>query len=156
MIPQLIEKVRQHNLFITFADKHPHAFLAHVFIQDNTFQVGFYDADKQRMTTFVVNGERIDKIEDQEVLLKDGNILPLDLNRCILIPAAAKKIFSDTAKKEYPKEMHANFFMILQQTQDGPVYNMTALTASFKTLNVKVSADDGTVRKFSCESLVSF
>ncbi|MBI4016214.1 MAG: hypothetical protein HY363_00800 [Candidatus Aenigmarchaeota archaeon] len=156
MIPQLIEKVRQHNLFITFADKNPQAFLAHVFIQDDTLQVGFYDADKQRMTTFVVDGNRTDRIDDQEVLLKDGNILPLELNKCVIIPAAAKKIFSDTAKKEFPKETQQKFFAILQQTPEGPIYNMTALTASFKTLNIKISAVDGAVKKFSCESLTSF
>ncbi len=156
MLQQLIKKVTNHNLYITFTDKHPQAVLAHVFIQDNTFQVGCYDANKQKMTTFVVQDDRIDRIDDQEVLLKDGTILPLDIEQCTIIPAAAKKIFSDTAKKEFPKEIQKNFFMILQQTPEEPIYNMTALTISFKTLNVKISAADGTIKKFSCESLISF
>ncbi len=156
MIQQLVEKVKQHNLYATFIDKNPKAFLAHVFMQDNTIQAGFYNADKQRMTTFVVDGDKTDRIDDQEVLLKDGNILTLEINKCVIIPAAAKKIFSDTAKKEFPKETPQKFFVILQQTPEEPVYNMTALTASFKTLNIKISAVDGAVKKFSCESLASF
>ncbi|MBI4148397.1 hypothetical protein HY490_03845 [Candidatus Woesearchaeota archaeon] len=154
MLKQLIQQIIEHNLFISFHDKHPSAFLAHVFIQDQTIQAGYYDASAERMTTFVVSGDRVDRIEDQEVLKTDGTILPLDIDRVTLQPPGARKVFSDTLKQHYPKEQPTQTFIILQQSTDGPYYNITALTASIKTINIKISATDGTVLKHSCEALV--
>ena len=154
IVQELIKRVKEHDLFITFFDVHPDAYLAYVFFQDNIFQIGFFDSRTQRMTTFVVSGERIDRIEDQEVLHKEGTLLPLDIDKCLVSVEQAKSIFLDVHKKNYSSEKVNTQFIILQQTTEGLIYNMTALTASLKTLNVRIFAENGNLISFSCDSLV--
>ena len=153
-IATIVNDLKEHNLYITFFDTHTTAYLAYVFVQDDVVQVGFFDSKIQRMTTFVVSGDRVDVVGDQEVLRKEGDLLPLELVRCTLSVDQAKNIFEKVHKEKYKVEVLKTVFVVLQQGFEGPVYNITALTHSLKTLNVKVSADDGVVKQHSCQSLV--
>ncbi len=154
MLKKIIAKVQENKLFADYKQSHPAAFLAHVFVQDNSVQIGFYDTQSQLMTTFLVEGEKIECMPDQEVLRKEGDIVKLDIDRVSLEPFGANKIFLETAKKEYPKEILQKIFIILQQIADEPIYNITALTASLNTVNIKLSAVDGNIIKTSCERLM--
>jgi hypothetical protein len=56
-------------------------------------------------------------------------------------------------KKHYPAEMPLQTFFIIQDLGKGPIYNVTLFTKSFKTINIKLSAKDGTVLKHSAAAL---
>jgi len=153
-LAKIVEDVEKNDLYWKFHTKYAAAYLAYVFVQEEVVQVGFFDSKTQLMTTFVVSGERVDVIEDQEILRKEGDLLPLDLARCVLSLEQAKDIFAKVHKEKYAVEVLKSVFVVLQQSLDGPVYNMTALTNSLKTLNVKISAESGVVKSFFCDDLV--
>ncbi len=153
-IVDIVNLLEKHDLYVTFHTKYAEAYLAYVFVQEDVVQVGFFDSKSERMTTFVVSGERVDVIENQEVLRKEGDLLPLEIVRCVISIAHAKNIFEKVHKEKYSGEVLKTVFVVLQQGLKGPVYNITALTNSLKTLNVKISAEDGIVLQDSCQSLV--
>jgi len=141
---------------------HPDAFLAHAFVMldepnQHIWQVGYFDEAKNTMSTFVVQGTSIDLIPDQDVLKAEQRITPLNPADVTLPVAEALAIAQKTRMQHYAREQPAKTFFIIQHLPEhGSVFNITFFTASFKTINIKLSTKDGAVVHHSMQSLASF
>jgi hypothetical protein len=136
--------------FKTFLREHPSAFLAHAFWSNNQWQLGYFHDDT--MTTFVIETE-IKQLKDQEILRTEHEIKRLDDRAVGVTMVKALEIAEVERKKHYPAEMPLQTFFIIQDLGKGPIYNVTLFTKSFKTINIKLSAKDGTVLKHSVAAL---
>lgn len=161
-LKDVLAKLEQSNAFKEWRASHPDAYLAHAFVMlddanKDAWQVGYFDEQKNSMSTFVLQGSDVQVIPDQEVVKADQRILPL-LPEDVTIPVAeALAIAEKTKMQQYPRELPAKTFFIIQHlAEHGSVFNITYFTMSFKTINIKVSTKDGAVVHHSQQALAAF
>jgi len=123
---------------------------AFAMIENNTqseWQIGYYDSAKNKITTFIISEsavaikpeEDIFKKSDMDVKKIDEEKLKLPLNGILIIAEKLKK-------EKYPKELALKTIVIAQNLEDfGNIWNITYVTQSFSTLNIKIKADSGKI-----------
>ena len=149
------------SVFKKWNKENPYYFLAHGFLlldeqNKDTWQIGFYNKEKDRMVTFFVKEQQVKKTEEQEILKSKVEIKKLNIEEVKLTTEKALQIAKDVMKDNYSKEPVIKMFFIIQNTDLGVIYNVTFLLQNFKTFNVKISAADGKVLRHSCEKLADF
>ena len=148
--------------YLAWRKDHASSFLAHAFVMldeenKNTWQIGYFDDAKSLMTTFVVNQGKIELIPDQEVLKAQQHIMPLKPEDVKVSIADALATAQKTKTEQYPQELPAKTFFIIQHLPEhGSVFNITYFTASFKTINIKLSTENGTVVHSTIQALAAF
>lgn len=160
-INQLLSFLENNSVFKDWKDSHKDYFLAHIFVMldeanIDVWQLGFFDKQKNMMTTFVVDKNVVKIIPDQEILKSGAEIIPLDFNAVKISEFSAMNIANNLLRTEYSREKVAKTFFILQQIDTLPVYNITFFTASFKTINIKVNSVDGKIIHHSQGSIADF
>ena len=150
---QVVQSLESDGGFQRWRTNHPDDILAHIFLETDNIQVGFFDPSRSTMTTFIV-GTELHIIPDQEILRGDSAIDPLDLSQIRFSPQQAQEVADALRKTHYTAEQVIKTLSILQTIDGLCVYNITYFTASFKTINIKVSAIDGSVVRHSIGSLV--
>lgn len=161
-LKDIVAKLEQSKEYKEWKESHKDTFLAHAFVMldepnKNTWQMGYFDSSKNKMTTFVVSSEKIDMIPDQEVLKTDQKITPLNVEDVTLTVAEALDLAQKARVEHYSKEITAKTFFIIQNLEaHGPVFNITYFTAAFKTVNIKISTKNGEVLHHSVQALAAF
>ena len=153
---KLVEKHKGHKVV---AKK---AFLAHAFVLVDAgveeWQIGFFDQKADRMISFIVgaDGAEVQELPPAEVLKGKDKIQALNPEDVKLAPADALAKAAEVNKEHYKGVPSIKTFYIIQDLGEGPIYNITFVTQSFTTMNIRISAKDGTVLKHSNEPLLSF
>ncbi len=161
-LSDVLTTLEQSKEFKDWRNGHEQAFLAHAFVlldepNKNIWQIGYFDETKNAMSTFVVDGKKIDLIPDQEVLRAEQHITPLH-PADVTLPVAEALVAAQKIKmQQYPQEVSAKTFFIIQNLEQyGPVFNITYFTASFKTINIKLSTKNGEILHHSMQALAAF
>ena len=158
---KLIEEIESTKEFKDWKEKHPDFYLVHAFVmkdQSNqeVWQIGYYDKKTNKMEIIVKQGDKIEFAPAQEILKASQEILPLDPDEVKIDPEEALEAAKECIKENYPKEPVLKHFFIIQHLEGATVYNITYVTQTFKTINIKVSVADGKIIKHSCEKLADF
>jgi len=151
---EIMEQLAKTDEFNGWKAQNEKDILAHVFCEKDNSQVGYYNHEKQTMTTFILT-DPVQVIPDQEVLRGDSDIASLDVDTITITAEQAKEIAQKTLEEEYGKPDTMKELIILQNLEGKNMYNITYFTRSLRTVNVKVSAEDGVVVHHSKASLVS-
>ena len=124
----------------------------------NEWQIGFYDRKKDRITTFVVGDSSISIRPAEEVFKKEETkINEIDINKV--------KVSFDNALEKAHKFQTENFsnnksiktIAILQNVPSlGNIWNITYITETFNTLNMKIDASTGKIIEHNFASILSF
>lgn len=144
--------------FKGFKTKNKEAFLTHVFYMldeanENCVQIGYYNPKKDKITTFIIDGKSITKTPEAEVFKEEKTVIKdLDLKTVKLWVDDAVEIAEKLQKDKYPSDAPIKKIAILQHLPLGQVWNITFVTATFKTLNIKVDSESG---KVVAEKLIS-
>ncbi|MBT7903250.1 hypothetical protein HN587_05285 [Candidatus Woesearchaeota archaeon] len=161
-IKDLIDKLANNSEFIAWKESHKDTLLAHIFfICDNptliNYDIGYYTADNNRMTTFLVSGDDIKINSDQEIF-KDPThpILELDLSKINLEFEEAIGLASALQQEKYSADLPMKKFVILQHIKQGLVWNVTFMTQSLKTLNIKIDAESKEIVEHKATSMMDF
>ena len=158
-VQEKIGKLTTSLLFKEWHQKNTGYYLAHIFIMldevnKHTWQIGFYNSEKEKMITFLMTNDKIQHTAEQEVLKKEGTIEKLNLEKIKITPEEAlekaKKCFS-----EY-KDIPLKEFFIIQNTEGHHMYNVTYFTQSMKTVNIKIDAETGEIIKHNIQKLCEF
>ncbi len=122
------------------------------------WQLGFYDRKKDRVTTFVISGSAISIRAEEEIFKKeDAKINEIGLEMVSLTFEEAIRKSSEFQSKSYPKDKSIKTIAILQNISSyGNVWNITFITESFNTLNMKIDASNGKVLEHNLSSVFSF
>ena len=157
---KLIEEIESTEEFKEWKKNHPDFYLAHAFVmkeQDNEmWNIGYYDKNTNKMETIVKQGDNISFIPEQEILKASQEIIQLNPDEVKISPEEALETAKECIKENYPKEPVLKHFFIIQHLEGATVYNITYVTQTFKTINIKVSVTDGKIIKHSCEKLADF
>lgn len=161
-IKDILASLRKDKVYTDWKNDNKDTFLAHVFKMSDepnkdTWQVGFYEEKQDRMTTFVLENDAIKMIPHQEIFKKhdmhvrkiDEDKIKVDLDEAL---ATADKLQQEKYKVHVPLKK----IIILQTLDMGQVYNITFVTRSFNTLNIKVDSLSGEVVEEKVQSIVEF
>ncbi|MEK6869675.1 MAG: hypothetical protein AABX74_05565, partial [Nanoarchaeota archaeon] len=122
------------------------------------WQIGFYDKAADKITTFVIEKDEIAVQKEEDVFKKPGmEVKPIEMEKAKLKFDEIIKKAEKFKKEEYPKEAISKTIAILQNIEDyGTIWNITFVTDSFKTLNMKINPQNGEIMHHNLDSLMSF
>ncbi|MBN2457519.1 hypothetical protein JXB31_00120 [Candidatus Woesearchaeota archaeon] len=118
----------------------PGFYLAHMFLMTgHEPQLGYYNKETDTVVTFDIS-ERITVNPASEVFKESGIIEELSVDGVVLGTDAADTIARDVMDREYPGQAIDKEIVILQVLSGIAVYNITFITKSFCTINIRVNA----------------
>jgi len=130
-----------------------HAFTMYEANSQNEWQFGFYNKDSDKITTFVMEDE-VKKMPEAEVLKRDDLLNELNIQDIEIDLQSALNKASTIQKENYKGQDPMKIVVLLQNLKEGFVWNLTYLTVTFKTLNIKISATNGDVIEHTLHDLI--
>ncbi len=148
VLDKILKRLEDSKVFKEWYNNNQNYYLVHAFLMidpkvKQTWQIGYYNKKKDKIITFDV-GDEIVKNPEAEVFKNSGIVKKLDLKRVKIDYKKAINIAEKFAKQHYPNYSIGKKIVILQNL-DKQVWNITFISNSFETLNVKVNVEDGKV-----------
>ena len=155
---EIIKRLESSKEFKKYVEKNKDIFLAHVFYMfdkanEGIIQIGYYNKKTEMIVTFVLEENKI-RINPEEKVFKEQKtvIEPIDLTEIKITVEEAIEIADKIQKDKYSVHVPLKKIAILQHLPLGQVWNVTYLTQSFKTLNIKI---DSKTKKILSDKLIS-
>lgn len=160
---EVLDKLKESSDFREWFKNNSETYFSYAFtmIESNVqaeWQMGYYDKKKNKVITFIVQEKEITINPEEDIFKKpDMQVKEIDLDKVKLklndILANAEKL----QKEKYSKELISKKIIILQNLEDfGNIWNITFLTQSFSTLNIKIKTDDGKIIEHKLAPLFGF
>ncbi len=152
-----LKEVEKHKIFLDWRKKNKESYLAHTFrmldeANMNIWQFGFYNPD-DTITTFILNKDDVKEVPQEQIFHKQGKKLPkLSLEEIKLSFDEAVEKANKLHDEKYKQHPVLKTIVILQKIEKRQMYNITFVTQTFNTLNIRVDASDG---KIASEKLTS-
>jgi hypothetical protein len=157
-----LKKLEDSDYYKTWRKENSHTYFSYAFkipqeMGDNEWQLGFYNPKKDKITTFEIADESIKLRQEEEIFKKEeSKVNPIDLGKVDLTFDQALDLANKFQKEKYTKDNGMKTIAILQNMGDfGNVWNMTFVTETFKTLNMKLDASTGEIVSHKIESIFS-
>jgi len=161
-LKSLLKKLKKSNYFIEWSKSNPDNFFSYAFKtiendKESPWQFGFYHKSTDKMTTFILENNSVEIQEEEEIFKKpDMKVMPIDIKKIKMPFEKILKKAEELQKNEYPKELISKTIAILQNLEEyATIWNITYVTQSFKTLNIKVNPENGKIISHDLESLMS-
>ena len=162
-LTQAIKQVKETKEFKDWNKKNPDIFFSYALKMlenknEQPWQLGFYHKSTDRIVTFIAGEDAIEMQQEEDIFKKPTtDVKKVDIEK-VKIPF--NKLLEQTKKfqkTKYPKELVNKTIAILQNLEKyGTIWNITYVTHSFNTLNIKVNVENGKIIHHSIESLMSF
>ncbi len=158
-----LKKLEGSKDFKKWKQKNKNNFFSYAFkilqeMNPNDWQLGFYDKKKDKITTFVIDGETINMRPAEEVFKKEDtkvNEIEIDKIKVTFDNALAKA--DEFQAKNFPNDKSIKTIAILQNISSlGNIWNITYVTGAFNTLNMKINASTGEIVEHNFASILSF
>lgn len=162
-LKDVIEKLEADSGFKEWREKNKQYFLAHAFMMmdkenENIWQIGYYDPKKDVVTTFIIEGDNV-KISSELNVFKrpDSKVEELDISKVKIGTFEAIEKAEAVMAKEYSKAVPMKMFFIIQKlAEHGYIFNVTFITHDFKTINIRLSSENGEVLHHNMDTLLDF
>lgn len=141
------------DIYKSFKEKNQLSFLSSVFILDNNLQFDFYNKETDKITSFILKNKEITSEESKVFRDKDSDIKELKLDRVKIEIKKVRSILSKTLEKYNQRERKE---IIILQSQENPLWNVSYITTEFKLLNMKIDATSGEILSEKIESVLNF
>lgn len=163
-VRELLVKFKEVPEFKEWHYKHPDAKPVHVFLMLDPelpvkYDVGFFDFKREVMSSFIVDEkmEHAEVTETKEIFTKDNQrIKPLEEERVKIGFKEAFEVSRKLQQEKYKQHEPLKEVVILQNLAEGQVWNITYITQTFQTLNIKVDAETGNVVEDKLHQIFSF
>lgn len=144
-----LKKLEESKEFREWHKENKACYLTHGFIMvDPTikqeWQIGYYHPDNEIISSFNVNGS-VTKNPDAEAFKKEGKIEKLVVDKIKISLQEAEKKADAVQDEKYRAHTPTKKIFIIQKLDVGQVWNITYVTKTFSTLNIKVDSDTGKV-----------
>ena len=122
------------------------------------WRLGFYHKSTDKMMTFIVDEDEIKMEKEEEIFKKPGmEVKKVDIEKIKIPYDEILKKAEELRKNRHPPELARKTIVILQNLGEfGNIWNITYVTHSFKTLNIKINAENGKILHHSLDSLMDF
>ncbi len=150
-----IKDLEQTTEFKEWKDANNAYYLTHVFFMTAApVEIGYYNPESDQIVTFEKK-ETIHRSDPQEAFKEKRKILPLIVSKIKVSYEEALEIASKHKSEKYPKEEINKTIAILQNLQIGQVYNITQVTTTFKTVNMKINTESGELIASEIQSILN-
>jgi hypothetical protein len=125
-----------------WAEKNPGFYLVHMFLMSgHPPQLGYYNKKTDKIVTFDMHDAGKVTVNPASDVFKETGVVetlkPEEIKSTLVDAMAAAKQFVD---EKHPGHIVEKNIVVLQMVKGKPVYNITLITRSFKTINVKIDA----------------
>ena len=158
-----LEKLEQSQSFKTWHNKNKSTYFSFAFkipeeMNINDWQLGFYNSKNDKITTFMLVDEKITIRPEEDVFKKEETkVNEIEINKIRIACDEAIEKAKEFQAKNFPKDRSIKTIVILQNiVKLGNVWNITYVTESFNTLNMKVDASTGKIVEHNLASVFSF
>ena len=160
---ELVASLAKSIVFKNWVRVHSGAFLSHFFCQLDTngglksgWEVGYFYPQNKKISVFVQNDQKIFelKMEDDVFKKETDEVEQLQMNKVNISFEKARGLFQENLAVLFPSEKISDGFVILQTFHKKTEWNFTYISTSIKFLNIKLSADDGSVDSYQAIDLV--
>ena len=155
-------EVLQESLeFKSWRKNNPKPYLAHFFteldahLRNLNWEIGYYDAEKDLITTFAIN-EQIQLQPEAQVFKERHSVKELKMEE---IKTDTLQILENVKRfqmKNYPAQTPLKGFLIIQNIDFGAVWNVTLVTQAFAALNIKLRAQSGEIVHHNLSTFFDF
>ena len=158
---EILTRLVQEKEFKEWKAENPASYLAHVFkmmddLNKDDWQIGFYNKD-DTMTSFVVTPKSVKKTKSENIFKHPGkSVEELDEKKVEISMTKALATAEKVQATEYTGEIPFKIICILQNIEGAQVYNITYVTQSFKTLNMRIDAASGKVLSKKLSNLMDY
>jgi hypothetical protein len=161
---EVVTKLRESPKFKSWQSKNKQAKLVHIFLmlepnQPVMYDVGFYDEKKELMTSFVLDEEAksIETSESKDVFKQeDEKIKPIEESRIKVCFTEACTACRELQQSKYEQHKPMKEVVILQNLPIGQVWNITYITNTMQTLNMKIDAETGKIIEEKLHQIFGF
>lgn len=161
-LKEALDKIKKDSKFKEWEKNNKKAYFSYAFCtiggdKNNGWQLGYYNKEKDRMTTFTINNEVAISPEEEVFKKQDMKVKKIGLAKVKLDLDIILEKIKRFQKDKYSNEMPVKKIIILQNLEKlGNIWNITYVTKSFKTLNMKVNAENGEILQHKLSSIFSF
>lgn len=158
----VLKQLEASKAFKEWKKDNPKTYLCHIFFlvgkEKEQCQIGYYDEKKDLITSFEADSSSVKLLSAEKPFKPEGaKVKEAEMSNVHMDFKEAIAIVEDLQKTKYPAEMPVEIIAILQNIEGfGTVYNITHVTRSLKTLNVKVNAENGDIMDEQLVSIVQF
>ncbi|HLC64489.1 MAG TPA: hypothetical protein VJI46_00025 [Candidatus Nanoarchaeia archaeon] len=118
---------------------------------------GFYDKTSQKVTSFAVDGDLIENLGEDDVFSEDGQVFEASIDSVKMPILEMFDRIIDFVSRKYPHDTVGKIIMVLQHIPKfGNIWNITLVTKSMNTINLKVDPVTGEVKFHKLMSLFDF
>lgn len=154
---EILSKIESSNEFKEFKEEHKDFYLTHFFTMltengQSPWQAGYYSKKADKIVVFEL-GDEVIRHEEEDVFKKKKFVKQLKIESLISFENALKKA-DDYKQENYPKEIEKQRIVILQNIEEGIVWNITIISMQLNMLNLKIRASDGHILKHSFDSIL--
>ena len=148
---EMLAKIEKSEGYTSWKKKHSRGYLSHFFCPisadcelKSEWEVGFYDADSEKMTVFAC-GENITVKENEDDVFKkpEQRVEELVIESVKVPFDKAVDIFAEHVEELFPKVGRGDGFIILQNLEGKSLWNFTFITRDLKFINIKINAETG-------------
>jgi hypothetical protein len=154
---ELKQKLEASKEYKAWAKKNPGFYLVHMFLMSgHSPQLGYYNKKTDKIVTFDISDTDniITANPASEVFKESGIVELLKLDEIKTTLADAMLAARALVAEKYPGQIVDKNIAVLQMIKGKAVYNITLITRSFKTINVKVSAKNNEVLESQIQSIL--
>jgi hypothetical protein len=148
---EAIQKLESNSKYSEWKKENPKSYLTYCFFMASPdikeeWQLGCYNPDRDTITAFSVGDEIIINPES-EIFKDDTNVLELAPEKVKIGLDEARAIVKKIQQEKYSAHKSVREMIILQSLKIGQVWNITIITNTYRTLNVKIDSATGAVLK---------
>jgi len=158
-IKQYLKKVAESKVYKHFMKQHKDYFLVHCFTMlsegDKEFkwELGYYSEKTDKLVVFEAS-PKISMRPEEEAFKPEGTIKKLEMSKVKTSLSKALKACDELVASKYPGKSITKRIIILQSL-DKQVFNITLVTLSFDILNIKIDASTGEVLSDNIQNIMS-
>ncbi|MBU4284190.1 MAG: hypothetical protein KJ968_03715 [Nanoarchaeota archaeon] len=156
-----LKKLKNSSEFRKWISKNKKSYLTYAFTmiensEKSEWQIGYYDKSLDKVTVFTISNN-IEINPEQDVFKKPGTaVKKINLKDVKFGLDKVLKKTQNIKEKKYSKELVTKTIAILQNIDLGQLWNITLITSSLNTINIKIDAKTGKTIKHELVSLFQF
>lgn len=151
-VKELYQKILGSEEYKEWRKGHSKDYLVHAFFTDQGQEYGFYNKERDEITTFRVL-KKVELVSTDKIFKKDDKaILELSIDKVkVTLEQALEK-----TKELLENEKVNKAISVLQHLESGQLWNVTIITDRFNVLNAKIDAATGEVLSHQKQAAMEF
>jgi len=156
-----IGKIEGSKEYGKWIKENPKAYLAHAFTMKEkesfeSWQVGYYNPERNMVTVFELDSQ-VTMMPESEVFKREETVVKaLDTKKIALDVEQALEAAIALGREKYPLIRSDKQIIVLQNLEEGQVWNITFISPAMDVLNIKVSSDEGKIVSHNLNRIFEF